>query len=98
MRSFAARAEAQLPALNPERILELDRLGRRGERVRHRDVDAARAVRMRAGALAAPDGLVVREVLVSESEVVLRPLPCGRYRNELDERREDHVDDARGGI
>src|SRR5262249_36202186 len=73
--TLSARAGAQLPALDAKRIFELDCLGGRGERVRHRDVDTARAVRLGTRALAAADGLVVREPLVAEREVVHRPLP-----------------------
>src|SRR5207247_1318541 len=45
-----ARAESQPVALDAKRVLELERLHRRRQRVRHRDVHAARTVRARARA------------------------------------------------
>src|SRR5881392_2974838 len=45
-----ARPEPQPVALDPERVLELERLDRRRERVGHRDVHAARPVGVRARA------------------------------------------------
>src|SRR5215471_8807854 len=43
--ALPARAEPEPIALDPHRVLQLERLDRRRQRVRHRDVDAARAVR-----------------------------------------------------
>ena len=94
----AARAEPQLPALDPQRVLQLERLDGRRQRVRHGDVDAARAVGIRTGALTAAHRLVVREAVVAEREVVHRPLARGGHGNEPAERREHDVDDARGGL
>ena len=90
----AAGAEPQLVALDPERVRELERLDRRVQRVRHRDVHRGRPVRVRARALPAADRLVVREALVPEDDVVHRPLPLRRDGNGLRQRGEDDVDDA----
>src|SRR6476620_683385 len=79
--SGSARAEAQPVALDTQRILELERLHRRGQCVRHRNVDAARSIRVWTGALTPADRLVVRESLVSEGDVVHRALPL---RGDLD--------------
>src|SRR4051794_18986341 len=53
----AARASPQRVLGHPQRELQLQRLHRRVERVRHRDVHAARPVRVLAGALAAAQRL-----------------------------------------
>ena len=84
-------------ALDPDRVAELERLGRRRERVRHRDMHRRRAVRIRACALAAADRLVVRKAVVAESEVVHRPLALRRHLDRLAKGEEDHISDpARG--
>src|SRR5581483_2501409 len=62
--SAAAAAERQLA--DADRKLGLQGLDGRVERVRHRDVDGARPVGVRAGALAAPDRLVVGEARTCE--------------------------------
>src|SRR6185503_3263981 len=87
----SARAEAQLVALDAERVGELERLGRSRERVRHRHVHAGRPIRVRTRALAATDGLVVREAVVPEREVVHRPLALRGHGHGLAEGREDDV-------
>ena len=89
----SARSAPELVALDAERVRELERLGRRVERVRHRDVDARRPVRVRAGALAAADRLVVREAVVSEDGVVHRALALRGHGDRLRERVEDDVGD-----
>ena len=95
----AAGAEPQPVALDAQRVLQLERLDRRGERVRHRDVDARWPVRVGARALAAADRLVVREALVAERDVVHRPLPLGRARRPpAPKRGEDDVDDPARGL
>src|SRR5450755_75781 len=84
----------------PERVLhraqwelELERLDRGVERVAHRDVHAARAVRVRARALSAADRLVVGDLVVSQRQVVHRALPEGPP-----ERREHDIGDPGGGL
>src|SRR6266487_7141315 len=63
----AAAAPAPEPELaDPQGELCLERLDGRVKRVRHRDVDRARPVCVRAGALPAADRLVVREPLAGE--------------------------------
>ena len=59
-RPLAARAVEQLVALDAQRQLELERLDRRVQRVRHADVDAGGAVSPAGRALAAAERLVVR--------------------------------------
>src|SRR3954451_5742445 len=66
----AARAAPQRVLDRTQRELQLERLDRRVERVRHRDVDGAGAGRVGAGALAAAERLVVGELVVAEREVV----------------------------
>src|SRR5918994_7296692 len=66
VRPGAARLAPQRVLDDAQRELELERLDRRVERVRHRDVHAARAVGVRAGALAAAERLVVGEGVVAE--------------------------------
>src|SRR6266700_4192099 len=68
--AVAAGTEPERVPLDPERIRELERLNRRRERVRHRDVYRRRAVSVRTGALAAADRLVVSERVAPEGEVV----------------------------
>ena len=94
----AAGAEPQRPALDAQRVAELERLDRRGERVGHRHVDGARAVRVRARALPAADRLVVGEPRVAERDVVHRPLPLRRHGHGLAERAHDDVDDPAGRL
>ena len=89
----AARAAGDRVARDPQRELELERLHRGVERVRHRDVHRARAVGVRAGALPAAERLVVGEALAAQREVVHRPLAeCPS------EGGEDEVGDPRGGL
>ena len=57
----AARAATQPVVEHPQREFALERLDRRVQRVAHRDVHGARAVGVRARALAAADRLVVGE-------------------------------------
>src|SRR5689334_712815 len=59
MCTAAAGAEPQPVALDAQRVLQLERLDRRRECVRHRHVHAARSVRVRAGALSTADRLVI---------------------------------------
>ena len=66
----AARPAAQRVLGHAQRELELERLDGRVERVRHRDVDGARPVGVRAGALAAAERLVVGPRVGAEGEVV----------------------------
>ena len=65
VRARAPRAAAQRVASDAHRKLTLERLNRGVEGVAHRDVHAARAVRVRTGALAAAERLVVAEALVA---------------------------------
>ena len=92
-RPGAARAAPELVALDAEGIRELEGLHRRVERVRHRHVDGRGAASTRAGALPAPAGLVVGEAVVSEDDVVHRPLSLSGYGDRVRERGEDHVHD-----
>src|SRR5213076_3180999 len=94
VRAGAARAFTQLPALDAQGIGELERLDRRDERVRHRDVDGRRPVGVSARALAAADRLVVREAVAAEGDVVHRALPL----RAIADRAEEHVDDAGRGL
>src|SRR5436190_7499187 len=66
LRAAAAGAEPEPVALDAQRVLELERLHRRRERVRHGDVHAARARGVGAGALPPAERLVVREPVVAE--------------------------------
>src|SRR5215203_3420121 len=86
----AARTAPDGVAGDAQRELELERLDRRVERVRHRDVHAGRAAGVGARALAAAERLVVRERARAERDVVHRPLP-----ERAAERGEDEVGDAR---
>jgi hypothetical protein len=81
--SGASRSRTELVALDAERIRELERLGGRVERVRHRHVHARGPVALRTRTLAAADRLVVREPVVSEDDVVHRPLALSRHGNRL---------------
>ncbi len=92
-RPGAARIAPQLVALDAERVGELECLDGSVERVRHRHVDRRGAAGVRAGALPSPDGLVVREAVVSEDDVVHRPLALSGDRNRVRERGEDDVHD-----
>jgi hypothetical protein len=90
----SARSEPQSVALDAQRILELERLDRCGQRVRHGDVHTARPIRIRTGALTPADRLVVREALVAEGDVVHRALPLRGNVDRLPEGAHDDVDDA----
>src|SRR5438874_4859509 len=81
-----------------ERVLELERLDRSREGVRHRHVHAAWPIRPWAGTLTAADRLVVGEAVVAEGHVVHRPLPLRRNLDRLAERTHHDVDDARGRL
>src|SRR5918992_2706017 len=83
--SSAARPEPERVALDAKRVLQLERLDRSRQRVRHRDVDTARAVGLRTGTLAAADRFVVREAVVPEGHVVHRALPLPRHVDGLTE-------------
>ena len=73
----AAAAAAQRKLAHPQRELGLERLDRGVERVRHRHVDGARPVGVRAGALAAADRLVVGELARSPRvRLFIVPWPC----------------------
>src|SRR6266545_2346986 len=95
MSAVAAGPSAQAVALDTQRVLQLQRLDRSRERVGHRDVHAARAIRSRARTLAAADRLVVRKAVVAECDVVHRSLTLRRDIDGLPERAHDDVDDAR---
>src|SRR5207302_4575365 len=90
----AAGATTKPVPLHADWVLQLERLDRRGERVRHRDVHAARPVSRWAGALAAADRLVVREAVVAERDVVHRALSLRRDGHRLPECAHHDVDDA----
>src|SRR5919204_1105083 len=98
MLAVAARAEAQAVPLDQQRVLELERLHGCRERVRHRDVDTARTVGVGTGSLPAADRLVVGEPVVSERDVVHRPLSLGRHLDRPSERAHDRVDDPGRGL
>src|SRR5207248_3124637 len=87
-----------LVPLDPDRIGELERLGRRRERVRHRDVYRRRAVAVGAGALAAADRLVVGEAVVAEGDVVHRPLALRWDVDRIAEGEEDDIRDPARGL
>ena len=70
----SAGLHAKLVALHAQWVGELQRLGRRRQRVRHGHVHARGAIRLCAGALAAADRLVVRKAIVPEGDVVHRAL------------------------
>src|SRR5919109_913194 len=72
-------AEAQLVPLDPQRIRELERLRWGYERVRHRHVHGGGPVGAGACPLSAADGLVVREAVVAQRQVVHRALTLGRH-------------------
>ena len=95
MRPRAAGAETEPVALDVQRILQLERLDRRGERVRHRDVHAARPVGIGTGPLPAADRLVVREALVPERDVVHRSLPLRGNVDRAAKCAHHDVDDSR---
>src|SRR3954454_12245381 len=79
--TVASAVRSGTAAVAPDRVLhdahgelELERLHRRVERVRHRHVHRAGTVGVLACPLPAPECLVVREAIVAEREVVHRPL------------------------
>ena len=76
----AAGAATQLVAAHAQRVLQLERLDRRVERVGHADVDAGVPGPARPGALAAADRLVVRPAVAAEHDVVHRALALRRQR------------------
>ena len=71
VRAGAARAGRAFEPAHAERVLQLDRLGGRVERVGHVALDGRRAVARRAGAAAAADRLVVRPVRRRPSATLL---------------------------
>src|SRR4029453_14700998 len=75
MRAAAAAPGGQLEALDPHRVLELERLDGGVEGVAHADVDARRTGPGGARSLAAPDGLVVGPPAPADVHVVHGPLP-----------------------
>src|SRR3954451_3226560 len=91
--AVAAGAQPQAVALDTQWVLQLERLDRRRQRVRHGDVHAAGPIRGRARALSAADRLVVREAVAAERDVVHRPLSLRRDVDRLAERAHDAVDD-----
>src|SRR6185436_8437478 len=95
MAPLPAGTPAEAIALDAKRVLEFERLHWRRERVRHRDVHGAGAVRGWTRALSAADRLVVREAVVSQGDVVHRPLALRRHLDCATERAHDDVDDAR---
>ena len=96
--AVAAAAAAQAELFDPQRELGLQRLDRRVQGVRHRDVDRAGAVRVGAGALPAPDRLVVGEALAREGQVVHRSLSLGGDLDGAAECRDDEVGDPARGL
>ena len=89
----------QLVALDAHRVLQLERLDRRVERVAHADVHAGRPGPVGAGALAAADRLVVGPVAAADDQVVHRPLALrGEPVDELGEREQHGVGDALAGL
>src|SRR5215207_381259 len=91
--ALSARAAPQRVLDRPQRKLDLERLNRRVERVRHRHVHAAGPVGVGTGALATAEGLVVGEVVVAERQVVHRALA-----ERLAEGGQHEVGHARGGL
>src|SRR5690242_9870854 len=71
----APRAPAQPVLDHAQGKLELERLNRGIERVAHRDMNSAGAIRIGAGALTAPDRLVINDLLGPQRDVIHRPLP-----------------------
>ena len=74
----AARAAPQRVLDRAQRELELERLDRRVERVRHRHVHGARAVGVGARALAAAERLVVGEASLPSVRLFMVPWPSAR--------------------
>src|SRR5215207_757928 len=89
-------SHGQLP--DQDGIVALERLDRRVQRVRHRDVLGARAVIVGACPLSAADRLVVGPVGAGERHVVHRSLAVRSNRRELGERLEDEVGDPTRGL
>jgi hypothetical protein len=88
----APGAVDQLVGLDAHRVLELERLDRRVERVAHPDVHPRRPGPAGIGALAAADRLVVRPVGAADDHVVHRPLALrGEAVHELRQRGEHGV-------
>jgi hypothetical protein len=92
--ALAAGAVEQLVALDPQRRVELERLDRRVQRVRHSDVDTRRPVAAAGGALAAAERLVVRPARRPDHEVVHRPLSLRGDIGRLREREQHGVGNA----
>jgi len=93
--AHAAGTGSQRPALDPNRIRQLERLDGRHQRVRHRNVDGGWTCRVGARALTAADRLVIRKAVVAESDVVHRPLSLCRHGERCAECAKNDVDDAR---
>ena len=97
--ALAAAAAPQRELAHPQRELGLQRLDRRVEGVRHRDVDRARAVGVGAGALAAAERLVVGEARsFARVRLFIVPWPWAGTGPAPRERGEDEVGDAAGGL
>src|SRR5947209_12023829 len=74
MLPLASRAPPEGVLDGADRELELERFDRRVQRVAHRHVHRARAIRIRTRPLASADRLVVDDLLVTQGEVVHRAL------------------------
>src|SRR5215217_8505591 len=98
MCAMAAGSEVEGVAANPERIGELERLGRGRERVRHGHVYARGPVGLGTGALPATDRLVIGEAVVPERDVVHRALALSGYGHGLSEADKKEVGDPARGL
>src|SRR4029079_9355074 len=94
MCGLTAGSETECVAANSEWIGELERLGRRRERVRHGHVRDRGPVGARRAALPATDRLVVGEAVVPECDVVHRALALGGDGYGLSEAGEVEVGDS----
>src|SRR4051794_23179035 len=91
-----ARLPGAFEAEYTQRVLHLDRLGGRVERVGHVALHRGRAVAVRAGAAAAADGLVVGPVGRPQGDTAHRAATGSgdAIRKGFSEGAEDDVDDA----
>ncbi len=94
----APRTAAQRVPLDPQRILALQRLDGRVQRVRHGHVHRRGPIAGGRGPLTAGQRLVVRELGRAEGDVVHGALPVGVGIDQLPERARDHVHDPAGGL
>src|SRR5262249_12414721 len=96
--SLTAGAVTQAPALDPQRVLQLQRRDRGDPRVRQGTVHGPGPGGSWAGALATADRLVVGERVAADGDVVHRSLPLRGHLEHTAEGGEDDVDDARCGL